>query len=134
MSLPLKYFLFILTSLLVWLLTAFFSLGVGSMDMTFSESLHALLNSRESMQSIILLKVRLPRILLGLFVGGALGISGLILQSLFRNPLVEPYTLGISGGASFLVCLNMLLGLHYQSVYYSPLFGFLGALSTIFLL
>lgn len=134
MPMPLKYFLIILASVLLWLLTAFFSLSVGSTDMTLSESLRAIFNSRESMQSIILLKVRLPRILLGLFVGGALGISGLILQSLFRNPLVEPYTLGISGGASFLVCLNMLLGLHYQSVYSSPLFGFAGALSTIFFL
>ena len=131
---PLNYFLILLSALLLWLSTALLSMGIGSADMSLSESLKALFSPAESMQSIILLKVRLPRILLGLFAGGALGISGLILQSLFRNPLVEPYTLGISGGASFMVCLSMLLGLHYRSVYYSPLSGFAGALGTIFLL
>ncbi|MDZ7664116.1 MAG: iron chelate uptake ABC transporter family permease subunit [Desulfotignum sp.] len=48
----------------------------------------------------ILVKLRLPRLILGIAVGGSLSLAGAILQGLFRNPLVEPYPVGISGGAS----------------------------------
>ena len=49
---------------------------------------------------LILLEIRLPRALLGVFVGGALGLSGAVLQGYLRNPLAEPALLGISGGAA----------------------------------
>jgi len=54
------------------------------------------------------LGIRLPRIILGLSIGGALSLAGTLLQGVFKNPLVEPYTLGISGGASLGVCINIL--------------------------
>ncbi len=49
---------------------------------------------------LVLLELRLPRVLLGLLAGGALAMAGLALQTLFRNPLAEPYTLGVSSGAA----------------------------------
>ncbi|MCM8812904.1 MAG: iron ABC transporter permease [Candidatus Omnitrophica bacterium] len=61
----------------------------------------------------IFMRVRLPRVLLGCAVGGALSVAGVILQGLFRNPLVEPYTLGISGGAALGVCVCLALGLQH---------------------
>ncbi len=79
--------------------------------------------------------LRLPRILLGLAVGGALSLSGVLLQAVFRNPLVEPYTIGISGGASFAVCVAVSAGvvsiLGQFSIYIA---GFSGALLVILIL
>jgi iron complex transport system permease protein len=50
--------------------------------------------------TVVFWKLRLPRVLLGLLAGGALAVSGLTLQTLFRNPLAEPYTLGVASGAA----------------------------------
>ena len=82
----------------------------------------------------ILFDIRLPRIILGFAIGGALSLAGVILQGMFRNPLVEPYTLGISGGASLVVCLNIVLGLHQGlGVLTLPFSGFLGAALVVLL-
>ncbi|MBN8704470.1 MAG: iron ABC transporter permease [Bacteroidetes bacterium] len=60
--------------------------------------------------SSILWEVRLPRVINGLMTGGALAVSGLVLQLIVRNPLAEPYILGISSGASFGAILPLILG------------------------
>ncbi len=60
-------------------------------------------------EKILYFKLRLPRVVLGVLSGGLLSLAGLILQSLFRNPLVSPYTLGVSGGISFAMTSMMLL-------------------------
>jgi iron complex transport system permease protein len=76
----------------------------------------------------ILFDIRLPRILLGFAVGGSLSLAGVVLQAMFRNPLVEPYTLGISGGAALGVALGTILGqTGLFGAYSLPAFGFLGA-------
>jgi iron complex transport system permease protein len=85
-------------------------------------------SAKDTTEHSIIFDIRLPRILLGLAVGGALGIAGVILQGMFRNPLVEPYTLGISGGASLGVCLNIIFKIKYSfGIYSLPVSGFLGA-------
>lgn len=60
-------------------------------------------------QEAILLKLRLPRTLLGLLVGAGLGVSGVAMQGLFRNPLASPYILGVASGASTGAALTILL-------------------------
>lgn len=85
-------------------------------------------------QKAIILEIRLPRIILAFAVGGALSLAGVILQGMFRNPLVEPYTLGISGGAVLGVCLHIILGVsRIFGAASVPLFGFLGAAVVIVL-
>lgn len=83
--------------------------------------------------SIILFKIRLPRIILGIVVGAALSSAGVILQGMFRNPLVEPYTLGVSGGAAVAVCIAIITGLSKKFPQIIPLFGFSGAAGAIIL-
>src|SRR5689334_19839708 len=61
-------------------------------------------------RAIILLHVRLPRVLLAFMVGGCLAAVGVALQALLRNPLADPYVLGISSGAALGAALAMLLG------------------------
>jgi iron complex transport system permease protein len=83
----------------------------------------------------ILFQIRLPRIILGFAVGGALSLAGVILQGLFRNPLVEPYTMGISGGAALGVSLAIVTGsCRASGLLTLPVAGFAGASLVIFLI
>lgn len=71
----------------------------------------------------VVLQVRLPRIVLGILVGGALSISGASYQTLFKNPMVSPDLLGVSAGAGFGAALIMLLGGSWWQIQ-SSAFGF----------
>jgi len=108
------------------------SLSVGTIPLSLGEIFQALFSGRESVESSIVMGIRLPRVLMGIAIGGALSVAGTLLQGLFRNPLVEPYTLGISGGASLGVCLNILFKWHVIiGIIAYPLSGFFGALAVI---
>lgn len=61
-------------------------------------------------QAYILAQVRLPRIVLCMLTGISLGVGGCVMQTLFRNPLASPFTMGVSSGASFGAALAMVLG------------------------
>ncbi|RLF06996.1 MAG: iron ABC transporter permease [Thermoprotei archaeon] len=74
---------------------------------------------------IVVWEIRLPRILLALLVGAALSVSGTSLQGLFRNPLVSPYILGLSWGASFGVALSLLVPVPFSAQVMAFLFGLL---------
>ena len=78
---------------------------IGSQPLSWSELLRG-----ETTTGVIFWKLRLPRALLGLLAGGALAVSGLTLQTLFRNPLAEPYTLGVASGAALGAVLALLVG------------------------
>jgi iron complex transport system permease protein len=83
----------------------------------------------EGPASNILVNIRLPRILLACAVGAALSISGAVMQCLFRNPLAEPYILGVSSGAAVGVSLGLIWGL--TSLLSTPILAFSGALITV---
>ncbi len=79
--------------------------------------------------------IRLPRILSAMFVGGTLAVCGTVFQAILLNPLADPYTLGISSGAAFgasLVIVLQVLGLTLPEAFTIPLFAFLGATGTVF--
>jgi iron complex transport system permease protein len=85
--------------------------------------------------SSIILDLRLPRILSGALVGSALAMSGAVLQALLRNPLADPFVLGISSGAAVGAVLAILFGLGstFLGAYAVPGSAFGGALFTLFL-
>lgn len=119
--------------LLAGLLAAFaLSLGMGEIPIQIGD-LPRILSDKESMEYGVLAYIRVPRTLLGLAIGGSLSLAGAILQGIYRNPLVEPYTLGISGGASLGVTFAIVAGLHLLNILFLPLAGFTGAFATIFL-
>lgn len=76
-----------------------------------------------------LLAIRMPRTVVALLMGGALGASGAILQGIFRNPLADPYVLGISSGASLMASLGLMFGL-YLFPLNIPTLAFCGAIAT----
>jgi iron complex transport system permease protein len=110
------------------------ALRIGSVPIPVHRIVSLLAGGGSGLEYSILVDIRLPRIVLGFAVGGALSLAGVILQGLFRNSLVEPYTLGISGGAALGVCLNVVLRVHRLGIWTMPLWGFLGALSVLLLL
>lgn len=88
----------------------------------------------DGMEWAIITQIRLPRTLTALSIGGMLAMSGCLLQGLFKNPLVEPYTLGISGGASLGVALAFVCGLSGGLFPAVGVFAFIGAFSVSLLL
>lgn len=111
-----------------------FALLAGSAGIPVSKVFQILSGKHEGIEHNIIWDIRVPRLLLGFAIGGALSLAGVILQGMFRNPLVEPYTLGISGGAAVATSLNILIGFHRGGFLTMPLAGFLGACSVILLL
>ncbi len=110
------------------------ALCTGSAGIELNRIPDILMHGKGTADYSILMGIRLPRILLGMSIGGALSLAGTLLQGMFRNPLVEPYTLGISGGASLGVCMNILFKLYaVVGIIAYPLSGFLGASIVIFL-
>lgn len=117
------------------LLIAAVSLCLGSTSLSLQKSISSILTDRNTMEYNILFKIRLPRIILGFAIGGALSLAGVILQGIFRNPLVEPYTMGISGGAALGVSLAIILKLYqFMGLATLPFAGFLGATLVITLI
>lgn len=75
----------------------------------------------------ILLSIRLPRVIVAALMGIALGASGAILQSILRNPLADPYILGISSGAALSAALGLLSGSYLLGTFSIPFSAFIGA-------
>lgn len=118
---------------LLFLSVICYALISGPADITLKKIWLSLLATAPSPEKSILLNLRLPRLFVCLAAGGLLSISGVMLQAIFRNPLVEPYTLGISGGAALSTATCIILKLDILiSPALIPAFGFLGALGTIY--
>ena len=106
---------------------ALLSLRAGAVDVSWSD-FFALISGREAGDPIlqaVLFELRLPRVLFAILVGGALALSGAVMQALFRNPLAEPTLIGISAGASLGAVTALLFG--FGSVLATGLAGFTGA-------
>jgi iron complex transport system permease protein len=119
--------------------TSLISLSIGPYDLTVKEVFQSLFrssrfeiagNERSELAWVIVWDIRLPRILLAGLVGTALSISGSIFQSCFRNPLVEPYVLGVSSGAAF----GASMAIVFPAIFFSlPLAAFVFASITVML-
>ena len=84
-------------------------------------------------EATIILQIRLPRIILGVLVGAALGVAGTTMQGLFKNPMADPYIIGISSGAALGAVFTIAFGLSIFGMYTIPLMAFAGATAAIFL-
>ncbi len=132
MSKKLIWFIYVLLLLVALSVVIILSLSIGEIPIPYKR-IPQILADKESMEYGVLFYIRIPRTLLGFAIGGSLSLAGAILQGIYRNPLVEPYTLGISGGASLGVTFAIVAGLHLLNILLLPLAGFIGAFTTIFL-
>ena len=105
------------------------ALGVGSVSLGPAAVLQALLGDGDATPRAIVQGLRLPRALSGFATGGSLALAGALLQVLLRNPLADPYVMGVSGGAAVGALVAMLIG---TSAWLTPVGAFGGGfLSTI---
>ncbi len=117
-----------LLALLMFLGLCLGSAGTGSRP--FVEVIRSFHHPESPMYAIIW-QLRFPRVLVAALVGATLSIGGLVFQALLRNPLAEPYILGISGGSAIGAIIGILLNLaRFPGV---SLFAFLGGMGTLFL-
>lgn len=127
-----KWIIFTAVILLLLLVSVVISLSAGEVKISLFH-LSEILADKTSIGYVVLTKIRIPRLVLAASVGGALSLSGAVLQGIYRNPLVEPYTLGISGGAALGVAIAIVFGLNTVTFLALPVFGFTGAVITLFL-
>jgi iron complex transport system permease protein len=122
---------FALLATVVLALAASFLGGLlyGSQDLSVGQVWRALLAEEASLARDLVVQVRLPRVSAALACGALLALAGVLLQVLLRNPLADPYVLGISGGAALGVLAAMLLGSSQPA---SALAGLSGALAVTF--
>ncbi len=126
-----KWIISIVVLLLLLAGSIIIALMVGEIHFSFRE-LITVFSEKSGIEYTILSRIRLPRIMLGVAVGGALSLAGVLLQGIYRNPLVEPYTLGISGGASLAVAVTIVFGLNMLlGAYMLPVAGFVGSVITV---
>ena len=123
---------------LIFLVISAVSLLAGSVHIDFGHVLRYLAKALKgdfsitSQEELILFSVRLPRIIFAGIIGASLSLGGVIFQAILRNPLADPYVLGISGGSALGAIIGILLGA--SSFYLGvPLLAFVGALATVFL-
>lgn len=103
-------------------------LAVGATPVSPGAILSAL-TSPDAVSATIVREIRLPRVLLAFTVGGCLGVTGAALQALIRNPLADPYLLGISGGAGVAAVVALALGL--SGAWGLPAAAFAGGLAAV---
>ena len=116
-----------------------FSLGlsIGPTQSGIRSAFSALFSTHESNSVLynIVWRIRFPRVLLAMVVGATLSLGGLVFQALLRNPLAEPYILGISGGSAIGAIIGILLGLsRFPGICLTSFLGSLGTLALILLM
>jgi iron complex transport system permease protein len=115
------------TLLLLAAMAVIASLLIGSADVPVQDAVRALLGSGDDLTRTVMQQVRLPRTLSAFAVGSLLALAGVLLQALFRNPLADPFVLGVSGGAAVGALSGMLLGVGFSGLHW---FASSGALAV----
>ena len=121
----------------VLLITFSLGLSIGPTQSGLRSALAALMYPGESDPVLysIVWGIRLPRVLLATIVGATLSLGGLVFQALLRNPLAEPFILGVSGGSAIGAIIGILLGLsRFAGICFTSFLGSLGTLALILIM
>lgn len=104
-----KSFVIQVVLLILVVIASLWSLMVGAVSIPVQVTINTLFDLDGDQQKYIILKSRLPRVVLALMTGGALAISGAIIQAIIRNPLASPKIIGVNSGAALFACLMIIL-------------------------
>ncbi len=123
-----KWGMILISLVLILILSMLASTAIGPVSIPLKGVFTALTNlNAQGTESIIISQIRLPRIILAALVGSALAVAGAAMQGLFKNPMADPYVIGISSGAAFGASIAIVVHLSV------PVFAFLFAAGTAFL-
>ena len=119
--------------LIILVITFIIAMISGISDISVIEMLKSLFSNSDGNTYTIINQIRFPRVVLAIVAGAGLACSGCVFQGVLRNPLADPFTLGISGGAAFGASIGFAFGITKLSWIFLPLLGFLGAILSVFL-
>ncbi|MCY1037977.1 iron ABC transporter permease [Staphylococcus nepalensis] len=103
----------------------YFNLSIGSSRIALDDFKDYFLTHSDSKQTFLIHNVRMPRMLAGLLIGGALGLAGLLMQAMTRNPLASPQIFGVNSGASFVIVFITMIMPTLST--YATILAFIGA-------
>lgn len=116
---------------LLLVMSAFLGISMGSTEQNIRQILSVLTGHADQYPTLssIVWRIRLPRVILAALAGATLSLGGLVFQALLRNPLAEPYILGVSGGSAVGAIIGILLGMSpFPGVAF---FAFAGSMATL---
>lgn len=116
------------------ILSLVFAALTGAVKISMSEIITILTKGDDTVNASILMDIRLPRVLLAAVLGAGLAAAGGVMQSIFKNPLVDSYTLGMSSGAALGAVISIITGLNVSilGIETTGVFAFIGAVLTLF--
>ena len=117
--------------LIILVITFIVAMISGISDISVVEMLKSLFSNSDGNTYTIINQIRFPRVVLAIVAGAGLACSGCVFQGVLRNPLADPITLGISGGAAFGASIGFAFGITKLSWIFLPLLGFLGAILSV---
>lgn len=128
-----KKFLFVYILMLVSVFVVFlFSLAIGLDGISFVDAVKALFGGAVDENVVVMIKqIRFPRIFMACIVGAGLAVSGCVFQAILKNPLADPFTLGISGGASLGAVAAFISGLAAIRSFFIPFCAFAGMIVSV---
>ncbi|MFK3445988.1 iron ABC transporter permease [Staphylococcus aureus] len=121
-----------IVSLCFLFICIYLNMAIGSSKINFSDIVHYVTGHTGTKATFLLHNVRMPRMIAGLFIGGALAVSGLLMQAMTRNPLASPKIFGVSSGASFFIVFVTIIipSLEYYALYLGVIGAFIGGLTV----
>lgn len=136
-----KCYIVALLLLVLLVVAVVFFVSRGAMDISFKRAWQIIYNQViggnlmgiPDNEIAVVWKIRLPRILTAMLVGAGLSVAGVMFQSLLRNPLADPYTIGVSTGAAFGASIAIFLNLFYNLMISPTLLAFASAFGTLLL-
>lgn len=127
-----QHIVLLLLLLVLTLFSFLISFSSGSSQLGFAEVLSQFFNPSPGLEQQILYELRVPRSIAAFVTGALLAMSGVIMQVLLRNPLADPYILGISGGAAVAALSAITIGLGGYWVSYAAFFGAMLSILIVF--
>ena len=128
------YFMFLFSLILLFIMFLL-SLMIGSTPIPIRSTIDSLFSFDGELTrfSVIIRQIRLPRVILSFLVGSGLAVAGAVFQGIIRNPMVDPYIVGISAGAGTAATIAIIFNMTWSLFYFNtiPLFAFLGAIITV---
>lgn len=109
----------------------FIAVGIGAVEVPLHEIIGIIFFGYDTDNTVILMEVRLPRVIIAAVLGAGLSAVGGVMQGVFKNPLVDSYTLGMSSGAALGAVLSILTGIGVFGFQTTGVFAFLGAVTTL---
>lgn len=129
-----KVYFFSLILFLFLILMFFIGLSFGTEKISFIEIIHIFLGSRaDSLHYDIVIKLRMPRVLTAILAGASLSVVGTVFQALLKNPLSEPYILGVSSGGALGAIIAITINAQFPGISVFAFAGSLLAFSLVFL-